>query len=78
MFPFGKPQYRYKKETDIQLKEYECEYYTVLAPKTSCFFCKNCPDIFFDLEGPYAFICEERKTLDDKGLDGTCKSFKEG
>lgn len=56
---------------------YKCEYYEVLAPVDSCYFCKHLTDIFWDYtNGPYAFACE--KGLDIvPGVKGYCNSFEE-
>lgn len=54
------------------LKKYECEYYTCMAPCNHCLFCKHCTDVFFDYSnGPYLFICELGKNY------GECVDFEE-
>jgi len=59
------------------MKEYKCEYYSVMAPERSCFFCRHCTDIFFDYtHGPYLFICREGVNTSN-GLKGQCNLFKE-
>ncbi len=59
------------------MKEYKCEYYSVMAPERSCFFCQHCTDIFFDYtNGPYMFLCSEGVNTSN-GLKGKCNLFKE-
>lgn len=61
-----------------EVREYECDYYTVTAPAKSCLFCDHCTDIFWDFShGPYAFICDIE---DDTGMgaSGECASFLDG
>ena len=54
------------------MKEYKCEYYSVMVPERSCFFCQHCTDIFFDYtHGPYLLLCTAN------GLKGKCNLFKE-
>ena len=63
--------------SDTVMRKYECEYYSLSAPATSCFFCDHCTDIFFDFShGPYMFFCELDEDV-DVGLSGKCKTFKE-
>lgn len=60
-----------------EVREYECDYYTVTAPAKSCLFCDHCTDIIWDFShGPYAFMCD---TVTDtrKGMSGECDSFLE-
>jgi len=75
-----KPYYKYCKESeiDIEFKDYECEYYKIRAPKTSCFFCRYCTDIFFDFtNGPYMLMCDKGKEPYDDGVFGKCDGFDE-
>lgn len=47
----------------------------VLAPVTSCLFCKYCTDIFYDWNGIYKTVCKKDKDI-VKGSKGKCKAFK--
>lgn len=66
-------------------KLYECEYYSVEAPPTSCFFCKHLTDVFWDYtNGPYLFFCDVDHDVDgncldktESGLIGQCREFEE-
>lgn len=65
-------------------RRYECEYYTVDAPPTSCFFCSHLTDIWFDYtNGPYMFLCDIGHTSPndpvglDNGMLGACPDFTE-
>ena len=56
-------------------REYKCEYYSLKAHPRSCFFCDNCPDIFFDYtNGPYMFMCIKEADT-EAGLLGKCNQF---
>lgn len=58
------------------MKEYKCEYYSIMADERSCFFCRKCTDIWWDYEnGPYMFFCEDYKDI-DTGLNGECEGFE--
>lgn len=58
------------------MKEYKCEYYSVMAHERSCFFCRKCTDIWWDYtNGPYMFFCEDFKDI-DTGLNGECDNFE--
>ena len=60
------------------LREYRCEYYTVMAPPTCCLFCDHCTDVFWDFSnGPYMFLCNAGMDTDD-GAAGRCAGFSEG
>ena len=60
-----------------ELRKYECEHYSVMAPPTSCFFCARCTDIWFDFtNGPYMFWCEADRDV-EAGLKGECAWFVE-
>ena len=62
---------------DGMFRKYECEYYSVMARPTSCFFCDHCTDIWFDYtNGPYMFYCDIDKNTAE-GIAGKCKSFIE-
>lgn len=57
------------------LRKYECEYYSLMAPERCCLFCVSCTDVFFDYtNGPYMFMCE-RDGDTDEGMKGTCRLF---
>ena len=58
------------------MKEYKCEYYSIMADERSCFFCRKCTDIFWDCtNGPYMFFCEDDRDI-DTGLNGECEGFE--
>ena len=60
-----------------ELRKYECEYYTVMAPPTCCLFCDHCTDVFWDFSvGPYMFLCDLGMNT-GKGARGECAGFKE-
>ena len=60
-----------------ELRKYECEHYSVLAPPTCCLFCNHCTDVFWDhTNGPYLFFCEEKADT-TIGAKGECESFEE-
>ena len=65
------------KDIEENKKVYKCKEYEVVAHKHSCFFCKNCTDIFYDYtHGPYMFLCIEGQETTN-GLKGKCCSFME-
>lgn len=74
---------RYKGFGPLRL--YRCEYYTVEAPPTACFFCKHLTDVYSDhINGPYMFFCDLlhndcEKDPDgiSRGLCGECPDFEE-
>lgn len=77
-------KFRFKGPGPLRL--YECPYYSVEAPPTSCWFCKHLTDVFFDYtNGPYMFFCDlYHNDIDtfpegiDPGLIGMCEDFEEG
>ena len=75
----------YKEE---ELKEYLLEDlpgcgYRILSLPNTCYFCKNCTDIWWDYSnGPYMFSCDKEQEVDEdlvwkKGLIGKCEYFEE-
>ena len=59
------------------MREYRCDYYSVMAPSTSCLFCKSCTDVFWDFtNGPYMFLCDAEGDT-NKGAVGECELFSE-
>lgn len=64
---------------------YDCGYYQVEAPPTSCFFCRHLTDIWWDhTNGPYMFYCDLVETNPDadpdrldRGMAGACGDFEE-
>lgn len=66
----------FKQLHEVALRKYECEYYSLRARPNSCFFCDHCTDIFFDQDGPYAFVCDEEQNV-ELGLSGMCSLFIE-
>lgn len=59
------------------MRVYECEYYKVVAPDTSCLFCSHCSDVFWDFtHGPYKFFCDVDADTKE-GAWGRCNSFNE-
>ena len=57
------------------MKEYKCEYYSIMAHERSCFFCRKCTDIWWDYtNGPYMFFCTDGKDT-NTGLNGECEGF---
>lgn len=62
---------------DCEMREYECEFYKVLAPVGSCLFCDHCRDVFWDYSnGPYLFLCDVGADTTE-GAYGRCQGFKE-
>ena len=67
-------------DTLEEMREYECEFYKVLAPAKSCLFCDYCTDVFWDFSnGPYAFLCTADSMLvwNCDATYGKCQKFKE-
>lgn len=70
---------------DELTRVYKSENFTIRARPNSCFFCDHLTDIFWDYtNGPYMFICENKKMADgndedpiEKGMLGLCEDFAE-
>ena len=62
-------------DPDITYSTYKCEYYEVMAPINSCYFCQHCTDIWFDYtNGPYMFLCLKEADT-QQGIQGKCEQF---
>jgi hypothetical protein len=60
-----------------EMRRYECDFYTVMAPDRSCLFCDRCTDVFWDFtHGPYMFVCSAGADT-SFGVRGDCPSFSE-
>lgn len=58
------------------MRRYECEYYSVMAPPKHCLFCDHCTDVFYDFDGPYMFLCNINADT-SRGITGRCERFEE-
>ena len=61
-------------------RKYECEFYSVISHKKSCYFCKHLTDIWLDYSnGPYMFACNCKDGMTDPEnfLYGKCELFEE-
>ena len=59
-------------------KQYECEYYKVIAHQNSCFFCEYCTDIWWDYtNGPYMCLCTNEIDVKSEFFRTGCPEFEE-
>ncbi len=59
------------------VRRYECEFYSVMAPSRSCLFCSHCTDVFWDYaNGPYMFFCDADGDV-VAASENECNKFEE-